>query len=92
MSFRTLSQLFKCTTAFYVPQNLAKAMLDFRQASHGASVSAFIKGVRIRATHLGYHKGVNGLAKGFVTAKQHKFDSGDYGVVTVEEYFRRSRF
>lgn len=78
-----------CTTAFYVPQNLAKAMYDFRQASFGARASGFIKGVRIKTAHLGYRKSVKGMSK--LTARTHKFDSPEFGKVTVEEYFKKSK-
>jgi eukaryotic translation initiation factor 2C len=77
-----------CTTAFYTPGNLAEAMMAFRDASFGARPVAFIKGVRIKTTHLGYKKTVKTIAK--FTPSQYKFDS-DYGTITVEEYFKRSR-
>ena len=77
-----------CTTAFYQPQNLAMAMMQFQESSFGAQVSTFVRGVRIKTTHLGYKKTVKKLAR--ASARQHRFDSGDFGTVTVEEYFRRS--
>jgi hypothetical protein len=76
-----------CTTAFYMPGNLADAMMAFRSASFGARPAAFVKGVRIRTTHLGYKKTVKTLAK--FTPREYKFDS-DYGKISVEEYFKRS--
>lgn len=77
-----------CTTAFYQPQNLAMAMIQFQESSFGAQVSTFVRGVRIKTTHLGYKKTVKKLAR--ANARQHKFDSGDYGMVSVEEYFKKS--
>ena len=76
-----------CTTAFYVPGNLADAMIAFRDASYGARPNSFVKGVRIQAKHLGYRKTVKALTK--VDARGHKFDS-EFGTVTVEQYFKKS--
>jgi hypothetical protein len=79
-----------CTTAFYTPSNLADAMIAFRSASFGARVNAFVKGVRVRTTHLGYKKGVKRLAN--VTPRQYKFDCSEFGgEITVEQYFKRSQ-
>lgn len=76
-----------CTTAFYIPGNLADAMMAFRNASFGARPAAFVKGVRVKTTHLGYKKTVKTLAK--QNAREYKFDS-DNGRVSVEQYFRQS--
>jgi eukaryotic translation initiation factor 2C len=79
-----------CTTAFYSPGNLADAMIAFRNASFGAKPNAFVKGVRVEATHLTYRKTVKGMAK--ETARTYSFDCSELGGrVTVEEYFRRSK-
>jgi eukaryotic translation initiation factor 2C len=77
-----------CTTAFYTPGNLAEAMIAFRNASFGARPSGFVKGVRIKTTHLGYVKTVKALAK--QTPREYKFDAGDLGHITVETYFEKS--
>ena len=50
--------------------------------------AAFVKGVRIRTTHLGYRKTVKTAAK--VNARQYKFKAEGMGEVTVEQYFARS--
>ena len=79
-----------CATAFYSEGNLADAMIAFEQASFGARVSAFVQRIRVKTDHLGHQKTVKRLAK--FSAKQHKFEAQELGgVVTVEEYFRRSR-
>lgn len=78
-----------CTTAFYTPGNLARAMVVFRDSSFGARMEAFCKGVRIKTTHLGYRKSVKKLARH--TAKTYSFDTPEYGKVTVEQYFKRSK-
>ena len=79
-----------CTTAFYQPQNLALAMNQFRDHTFGAQVSKFVSGVRVKTTHLGYRKTIKKLH--WASAQQHKFDSGDFGMVTVEQYFKKSMF
>jgi len=79
-----------CTTAFYQPRNLAVAMIEFEQSSFGAQPATFVRGVRVKTTHLGYKKTVKKLAR--TTARLHKFDSGDFGTVTVEQYFKKSTF
>lgn len=79
-----------CTTAFYIPGNLARAMMDFRNSSFGARMEGFCKGVRIKTTHLGHRKSVKKLAR--QNARTYSFDTPEYGRVTVEEYFKRSKF
>ncbi|KAJ6463934.1 argonaute-like protein [Mycena sanguinolenta] len=77
-----------CTTAFYTPGNLARGMEDFRNASFGARPNAFVKGVRIKTTHLGYKKTVKSVFN--KSARDHKFDCAEFGgLISVEEYFRR---
>lgn len=79
-----------CTTAFYTPGNLADAMSNFRNASFGARVAGFVKGVRVKTLHLGYRKSVKALAH--KTPRQHTFDCAELGgTVTVEDYFKRSQ-
>ncbi|KZT22267.1 argonaute-like protein [Neolentinus lepideus HHB14362 ss-1] len=77
-----------CHTAFYAPGNLADKMIEFQRASFGARVAAFVKGVRVKTTHLGYKKTVRGIAR--FTARQYKFDCPELGgEVTCEAYFQR---
>lgn len=77
-----------CTTAFYTPGNLAERMMEFMNASYGARPSVFVRGIRVKTTHLGYRKTVKTVAQ--VNAQQHKFMVEDLGEVTVEEYFVKS--
>ncbi|CDO74823.1 hypothetical protein BN946_scf184353.g4 [Trametes cinnabarina] len=77
-----------CTTAFYKPGNLAERLVEFMNASFGARPAAFVKGVRVRTTHLGYRKTVKTAAR--VNARQHKFVAEGMGEVTVEQYFAKS--
>ncbi|KAJ7151373.1 argonaute-like protein [Mycena crocata] len=77
-----------CTTAFYTPGNLARAIEDFRQSSFGARVNVFVKGVRIKTTHLGYKKTVKSVFR--LSARAHKFDCAEFGgQISVEDYFFR---
>lgn len=76
-----------CTTAFYQPQNLAIAMKQFSEQNYSANPAGFVKGVRVKTTHLGYKKTVKKVHR--LNALQHKFDSGDFGVVSVEQYFKK---
>ncbi|KAF9224760.1 Piwi-domain-containing protein [Gyrodon lividus] len=76
-----------CTTAFYVPGNLAVAMMEFRDCSFGARMDAFCRSVRVKTTHLGYRKSVKKLAHH--TAKTYAFDTPEYGRITVQDYFKR---
>ncbi|KAI6020149.1 hypothetical protein PISMIDRAFT_93285 [Pisolithus microcarpus 441] len=77
-----------CTTAFYVEQNLADAMIEFRDATFGARMNAFCKGVRVQTTHLGRRRTIRDVSR--FNAKQYKFRADEFGQdVTVEEYFRR---
>ncbi len=79
-----------CATAFYSEGNLAEAMIVFEQASFGARMSAFVQRLRVRTEHLGHQKSVKRLAK--LNARQYRFEAQELGgMVTVEEYFRRSR-
>ncbi|KAE9400886.1 argonaute-like protein [Gymnopus androsaceus JB14] len=76
-----------CTTAFYTPGNLADALHAFMQSSFGARPNAFVKGVRIRTTHLGYKKTVKSVTN--LKPRQHKFTSEEMGEIDVESYFKR---
>lgn len=78
------------TTAFYCENNLANAMLEFRQASWGARMDAFCRGVRVQTTHLNHKKTVKRAFR--LTARQHKFFWDEENrQVTVEEYFKKSK-
>ncbi|KAF5350531.1 hypothetical protein D9756_008708 [Leucocoprinus leucothites] len=74
-----------CTTAFYKPGNLADALNEFMRLSFSARATAFVKGLRVRATHLGYRKTITKVAAS--TANSYRFDSGEFGEVSVAEYF-----
>ncbi|ESK90163.1 argonaute-like protein [Moniliophthora roreri MCA 2997] len=77
-----------CTTAFYKPVNLADGLTEFMNASFGARPNAFLKGVRVRTTHLGYKKTIKGMSN--LSAREHRFYCEEFGSeVTVEEYFKR---
>lgn len=78
-----------CTTAFYKPINLAEAITSFVNSTFGARPNAFVKGVRVRTTHLGYKKTIKTISS--MNANQHKFQAAEFGrEVTVAEYFKLS--
>ena len=77
-----------CMKPFYIAGNLVFAMEAFRDASFGARMDTFVRGIRIEVTHLGHRKIVRRFAPH--TAKTYSFDTQEYGRVTVEEYFRQS--
>ncbi|KAI5116017.1 hypothetical protein M0805_004388 [Coniferiporia weirii] len=75
------------TTAFYSEGNLANAMMEFRNASFGARVDQFVRGIRVMTTHLKHRKTVKKVSK--FTARSHKFAWDEAGrQVSVEEYFQ----
>lgn len=65
-------------------------MREFANSSFGARPAAFVKGVRVKATHLGYRKTVKTLSN--MNARQYKFQVAEYGrELTVEQYFKTSK-
>jgi len=68
---------------------LATAIQEFVNASFGAQPRAFVRGLRVKTIHLGYKKTVRGISN--QTARQFKFKSDDFGEVTVEQYFLKSK-
>ena len=78
-----------CKAPFYTAGNLVLVMNAFQDASFGARMDDFFRGIRIEATHLGHQKIVKGFASH--TAKTYSFDTSEYGRVTVEQYFRQSK-
>lgn len=77
------------TTAFYSEGNLANAMVEFRNASFGARVDQFVRGIRIQTTHLGHKKTVKKASNH--TARSYRFKWEESGSqISVEEYFQRS--
>lgn len=76
-----------CTTAFYTPGNLAEKMLEFMEIN--PRLTSFVRGVRIKTTHLKYKKTAKTVSK--LNARQHRFTAEGMGEVTVEQYFLRSK-
>ncbi|TFK87299.1 hypothetical protein K466DRAFT_586504, partial [Polyporus arcularius HHB13444] len=76
-----------CTTAFYTPGNLAVSMIEFMNRAPSARLASFVRGIRVKTTHLGYRKSAKTVAK--VNARQHRFTAEGMGEVTVEQYFLR---
>lgn len=77
------------TSAFHIPGNLARAMIDFDRVSFGARMDHFLRGVKIRTTHLGHEKIITRVAPH--TARSYSIETLEYGRVTVEDYFRQSK-
>jgi len=78
-----------CMTAFYMPGNLADAIMAFRRTSMGAMPRKFSQGIKVTTTHLGY-KMRKPLKK--ITDKPANktfFEHDKYGTVSVEQYFER---
>lgn len=82
--FRSLSTV--CTTAFYRSGNLATALIEFLKIN--SRPTTFVKGLRVKATHLGYRKTIKEATE--YTAKTYVFKTEDYGEISVEEYFLKS--
>lgn len=79
-----------CTTAFYVPGNLADSMMTFMNSTFGANMKQFVKGVRVLATHLGYKKTVKTVTN--LKPHQFTFDCDELKKrVTVQQYFLESK-
>lgn len=81
-----------CMTAFYTPGNLAEAMIAFNNQSQGGMPRAFVEKLKISTTHLGYvrKRGITGVMP--TTARRTQFQCEELGgMVTVEQYFKRSK-
>lgn len=64
-------------------------MKAFVQSSFGARAAAFVRGVRVQTTHLGYKKTVKTVSN--MNARQYRFHVAEFNrELTVEEYFKQS--
>jgi eukaryotic translation initiation factor 2C len=79
------------TTVLCGEGKLANAMFDFKSATFGARIDAFLQEVRIQTTYLGHKKNVKRTCR--FAAKTYRFEWDELGgkSVTVEEYFQRSK-
>ena len=77
-----------CMTAFYVPGNLADAMLAFENQTRTLP-REFFERLKIVTTHLGYRKKKTIFRIMSTTPRTQKFKHSEYGEVTVEAYFKR---
>lgn len=82
-----------CMTAFIEQKNMAIALMDFERGSRGAQPNLGKmfgnSTLKVRTKHLGYRKVVTSISS--KTSKTHRFDCKELGgMVTVEEYFRKS--
>jgi hypothetical protein len=81
-----------CMTAFYMPGNLAEAIVAFQRSSLGAMPRRFSQGIKVTTTHLGYkmRKPLKRIMD--KPANQTFFEHDKYGRVSVEQYFKRGMF
>jgi eukaryotic translation initiation factor 2C len=82
-----------CMTAFYIPGNLADAIITFDQRSKGGIPRKFIEKVKVTTTHLGYkrRKPIKEITN--KPANRTFFNCEELGGrVSVEDYFKRSPF
>ncbi|KAL6303624.1 Piwi-domain-containing protein [Sparassis latifolia] len=78
-----------CMTAFYIPGNLADAMIAFNRSS-GGMPNSFTQKLKVSTRHLGYTRKRTVQAVMSTTARQTRFQCDELnGVVTVEQYFQR---
>jgi eukaryotic translation initiation factor 2C len=52
--------------------------------------TTFVKGLRVKATHLGYRKTIKEATE--YTAKTYVFKTEEFGEISVEEYFFKSMY
>ncbi|OBZ72736.1 Protein argonaute 1B [Grifola frondosa] len=78
-----------CMTAFYIPGNLADAMLEF-QRRVGGMPQTFGDKLKVSTTHLGYLRKRSIFRIMNTTASKTMFDCEELGgQVSVEQYFQR---
>ena len=78
--------------AFYIPGNLAEAMLAFDQQT-GTYPPAFFEKLKVVTTHLGYTQKKTILRIMGDSPRNQKFECDEYGgQISVENYFKRSEF
>ncbi|EKM51085.1 uncharacterized protein PHACADRAFT_212985 [Phanerochaete carnosa HHB-10118-sp] len=77
-----------CMTAFYVPGNLAEAMLVFQQQTRTIP-SEFFEKVKVVTTHLGYPKKKAIFRIMSTTPRTTKFNHNKHGEISVEQYFKQ---
>lgn len=83
-----------CMTAFYLPGNLGEAMLAFLRQSRGGMPHAFADKLKVSTKHLGFtRKYTIHRIMTNTTARKEKFNCAELGgMVTVEDFFKRSTF
>ncbi|KZT18189.1 Piwi-domain-containing protein [Neolentinus lepideus HHB14362 ss-1] len=76
-------------TAFYIPGNLAEAMLEFQQNTRGGMPNSFARDVKITTMHLGYKRRYSIKGIGNSTARRTTFPCEELGgTVSVERFFK----
>ncbi|KAK7682059.1 hypothetical protein QCA50_015023 [Cerrena zonata] len=77
-----------CMSAFYLPGNLADAMLAFQERTSGGMPTEFAEGLKVITRHLGYPRKRTITAIARTPASRTKFKLNGTQEVTVAEYFR----
>ncbi|KAG8215316.1 ribonuclease H-like domain-containing protein [Butyriboletus roseoflavus] len=75
-----------CHAAFYKPQNFVNAMDEYRQFVNGG-IGAFGTQVRVKTWHNNHIVMIQGISR--ENARQHKLYGGQFGRVTIEQYYER---
>ncbi|CAL1702590.1 unnamed protein product [Somion occarium] len=79
-----------CTTAFYLPGNLAMAMMAFQRESSGGMPRDFADKLKVVTTYLGYprKRTIKSIAR--TPASRTTFHCEEFGGnISVEEYYKR---
>ena len=83
-----------CTSVFYLPGNLAEAMMAFKRQSNGGMPDNFAEGLKVITRHLGYPRKNTITRIGEFSASRTKFrlDDGRGPEITVATFFRSSKY
>ena len=76
-----------CHAAFYKPQNFVDALEEYRQFVKG-DIGAFGRQVRVATRPNKHVVMIQGVSK--EDARQHKFEHDQFGLITIEEYYKLS--
>lgn len=77
-----------CMSAFYLPGNLADAMLAFQARSSGGMPNDFAEGLKVVTRHLGYPKKKTITGVGRASASRTTFKLNGSQDITVTQYFK----
>jgi hypothetical protein len=80
------------TAAFYKPRNLASAMVEFLNFSHGGRIDTFVSQLQVETNHLGY-RGRKLIKRCGRAPNRQKFVCDEFckEPISVTEYFKKRR-